>query len=180
MTIMDGQTDALAMLAEMNRPVPRADVVRRSLAAAQQLNAYAPTPEEPAHCTMCGRQLHGHFDISTNHSPWGWYEGQRLCSAMVLTRNHVGYYAGMIRERLDGLDAQCCYSKADLHGKSVKNPTPVQASDHLRQCIERARTTWGVRADLFDAWLGGFLLDHGLLKWALDPSEYPWEYENPA
>ncbi|MGQ3384503.1 hypothetical protein [Glutamicibacter sp. TV12E] len=172
--IIEGQTDALALLAEMNRPSPRADAVRRSSAAARE---FVPTPENPVHCAMCGAKLASYFDSSVSHSPMGWMAGQRMCTAMNLTRNHVKYAVVQITKALAGEQpGQCCWDKRGLHGKAIRKPNVVQLADHLRWQIDHSRTAWGVRAGLFDEWVGAYLLDHGVLKYSLDPDEYPWEF----
>lgn len=176
---IEGQTDALALLAEMNRPAPRADGVRRSSAAARQLNGLLPSLEYPTHCVMCGAEQTNYADVNINHCPMGWMAGQRMCTGMNLTRNHVVYAVGQIDKALAGEPAyQCCWDKHGLHGKAVRKPTVMQLADHLRWQLDHSRTTWGIRGGLFDEWVSAYLLDHGVLKYSLDPVEYPWEYEN--
>lgn len=169
--ITEGQTDALALLAELNRPAPRPAAVR-------PVQGVLPTREYPAHCVMCGAEQTNYSDVTINHCPMGWMTGQRICMGMNLTRNHVKYAVTQITKALAGEPpSQCCWDKYGLHGKAVKKPSVMQLADHLRWQLDHSRTAWGVRADLFDEWVAAYLLDHGVLKYSLDPDEYPWEFE---
>lgn len=175
MTI-DGQTSIFDLL-ESETP-KRTNTLRPRNPATYSSLHFVPSPENPVHCVMCGKAQIHYYDYQVNHSPLGWYDGQRMCTAMNLTRNHVTSCALQIRALLDGGQPhQCCYGKGDLHGKSVRKPTVMQLADHLRERIEVARQTWGVRAELFDLWAANFLIEHGLFKYSLDPAEYPWEFE---
>jgi len=139
---------------------------------------FVPTPENPVLCAMCGAKQASYFDSSVSHSPMGWMAGQRMCTAMNLTRNHVKYAVVQITKALAGeTPDQCCWDKSGLHCKAIRKPTVMQLADHLRWQIDHSRTAWGVRAGLFDEWVGAYLLDHGVLKYSLDPDEYPGEYE---
>lgn len=134
-------------------------------------------PDYPVHCVYCGAEQTTWMHLNVNHGLMdvgrGW-----TCIAMALTSNHVTSYGRQIKSQLEGKQAsQCCFDKGGLHGKAVRKPTVMQLADHFRERIGNARKTWGVHADQFDEWLGGFLLDEGLLKYSLDPAEYPWEFE---
>lgn len=139
---------------------------------------FVPSPECPVYCVMCGKKQIHYFDYSNNHHPMGWLAGQRMCTAMNLTMNHVIFAAREIQKSLAGVPVfQCCWDKHGLHGKAVRKPSIMQLADHLRWQIDHTRNTWGVRADLFDEWLGAYLLDYGMLRYSLDPAEYPEEFE---
>lgn len=134
-------------------------------------------PRYPVHCVYCGEEQTTWMHLNINHGLFdvgrGW-----TCTAMGLTSNHVTSYARQIKAQLAGQQAgQCCYSPGELHGKVVRKPTIMQLADHLRERIDNARKTWGIRAAQFDEWLGPYLVEHGLLKYSLDPAEYPWEFE---
>lgn len=179
MTIIDGQISIFDLL---NPARPRrealADDARVSLRARQQLNEFSPTLEQPVHCAMCGKQLHGHFDYSVNHTPLGWLGDQRMCTAMNLTRNHVAYAGANLVKGVAGEPTdQCCWDIHGLHGKAVRKPTVMQLADHLRWQIEHTRNTWGVRGTEFDSWLGQWLIGQRIFRYSLDPAEYPEEFE---
>lgn len=134
-------------------------------------------PAYPVYCVYCGAEQTTWLHLNMNHGLMdvgrGW-----TCQAMALTSNHVTAYARAIKAQLEGKQAsQCCFGKGEVHGKAVRKPTIMQLADHLRERIEYARKTWGVHADQFDEWLGPYLLETGLLKYSLDPAEYPWEFE---
>lgn len=188
---IEGQLDIFDML-EAPQPAKRLPTARRPPEPAGHkairdriMLMGAPTtvptptldPQYPVHCVYCGQEQTTWMHLSVNHGLFdvgrGW-----TCTAMGLTSNHVTAYARMIKAQLAGNQAgQCCYSSGDLHGKAVRKPTIMQLADHLRERIDNARKTWGIRATQFDEWLGPYLLDEGLLKYSLDPAEYPWEFE---
>jgi len=139
----------------------------------------APTPSFPIYCVMCGAEQKHYFDYSVNHTPMGWAAGQRMCTAMNLTRNHVSYAVNQIVKSLSGeMPDQCCWDNRGLHGKAVRKPTVMQLADHLRWQIDRTRQAWGNRAALFDAWIVATLIDYGVFRYSLDPEEYPEEFES--
>lgn len=143
-TGIPGQLDMFDLLDDDDHPSPRRAASTPTVKQAR----FVPSPENPVHCVCCGAEITAWFDYDVNHHPMGWHEGQRLCTAMNLTRNHVSYYALQVRGAVTGkfpewwgedFSTQCCYSKHDLHGKAVRKPTALQLGDHLRARIERAR-----------------------------------------
>lgn len=177
---MDGQTSIFDHLQEAPTKASNHNTKRQRNQTSYSHLHFTPTREIPTHCVMCGKAQTNWADFSINHAPLGYLGEQRTCTAMNLTMNHVRYYAMRIRAITTGEypphwkpedSTQCCWDKTGLHGKAVRKPTALQMGDHLRERIDRARDAWGVRAELFDQWLGLFLVEQQVLKYALDPEE---------